>query len=126
MDVHSFSRPDQVRVRHLELEFDLRFDRKIVDGSVTLHFEATDQRDLVLDTRDLQIHAVENATGFELGARDPILGSPLKIGLEKGCSWVRVRYSTTPGASGRAEECGVGKGLKATWGRQPRKKHQTE
>ncbi len=100
MDVHSFSRPDQVRVRHLELEFDLRFDRKIVDGSVTLHFEATDQRDLVLDTRDLQIHAVENATGFELGARDPILGSPLKIGLEKGCSWVRVRYSTTPGASG--------------------------
>ena len=100
MDVHSYSRPDLVRVRHLELEFDLRFDRKILDGSATLRFDATDQPELVVDTRDLEIHGVENATGFELGPRDPILGSPLKIGLAKGCSWVRVRYSTTPGASG--------------------------
>src|SRR5581483_7120504 len=39
-------------------------------------------------------------TGFTLGPRDPILGSPLRIGLAKGCSWVRVQYSTSPGASG--------------------------
>lgn len=100
MDVHSYSRPDLVRVRHLELEFDLRFDRKILDGSATLRFDATDQPELVLDTRDLEIHSVENATGFTLGPRDPILGSPLRIGLAKGCSWVRVQYSTSPGASG--------------------------
>jgi len=100
MDVHSCARPDLIRVRHLELEFDLRFDRKILDGVVTLHFDATDQPELALDTRDLVIHSVENAAGFELGARDPILGTPLKIGLDKGCSWVRVHYSTSPGASG--------------------------
>ena len=100
MDVHSCARPDLIRVRHLELEFDLRFDRKVLDAAVTLHFDATEQPELALDTRDLVIHSVENATGFELGARDPILGSPLKIALKKGCSWVRVRYSTSPGASG--------------------------
>src|SRR5579884_3929529 len=100
MDVHSCARPDLIRVRHLELEFDLRFDRKILDGAVTLHFDATDQPELALDTRDLVIHSVENAAGFELGARNPILGSPLKIALQKGCSWVRVRYSTSPNASG--------------------------
>lgn len=100
MDVHSCARPDLIRVRHLELEFDLRFDRKILDGAVTLRFDATEQPELALDTRDLVIHSVENGAGFELGARDPILGSPLKIALKKGCSWVRVRYSTSPSASG--------------------------
>src|SRR5690348_10739442 len=100
MDVHSYSRPDLIRVRHLELEFDVRFDRKVLDGLVTLHFDPTDHPELVLDTRDLEIHVVENAAAFELEARDPILGSPLKIALPKGSSWVRVRYSTNPCASG--------------------------
>jgi leukotriene-A4 hydrolase len=100
MDVHSWSRPDQIRVRHLELDFDVRFDRKILDGVVTLRFEPASHPELVLDTRDLEIHSVENASGFELGPRDPILGSPLKIQLQPGATWVRIKYSTTPGASG--------------------------
>lgn len=100
MDVHSFSRPDLIRVRHLDLDFDVRFDRKILEGSATLHFDSTDQPELIVDTRDLEIHSVENAAGFELGPRDPILGSALKIQLNKGSSWVRVKYSTSPGASG--------------------------
>jgi leukotriene-A4 hydrolase len=100
MDGHSWSRPDQVRVQRLELDLDVHFDRKILDGSATLHFEATDQSELILDTRDLEIHAVENAAGFELGKRDPILGSPLRIQLMPGSCWVRVRYATSPLASG--------------------------
>lgn len=100
MDVHSFSRPDLIRVRHLELEFDVGFDRKILEGSATLHFNPSEQPELTLDTRDLEIHSIENAAGFELGPRDAILGSPLKIRLTKGSTSVRVRYSTSPGASG--------------------------
>ena len=100
MDVHSWSRPDQIRVRHLELDLDVRFDRKILDGAVTLRFEPASHPELILDTRDLEIHSVENASGFELGPRDPILGSPLKIQLQPGATWVRIKYSTTPGASG--------------------------
>ena len=100
MDVHSYSRPDLIPVRHLELEFDVRFDRKVLDGLVTLQFDPTDHGELVLDTRDLDIHTVDNATGFALGPRDPILGAPLRIALSKGSSWVRVKYSTNPCASG--------------------------
>lgn len=100
MDVHSWSQPERIRVRHLELNLDVRFDRKILEGSVTLRFDATTEPELVLDTRDLEIHSVENAAGFELGARDAILGAPLRIQLAQGCSWVRVRYSTSPDASG--------------------------
>jgi aminopeptidase N len=100
MDVHSYARPERVRIRHIELDLDVQFDRKILAGSATLHFPETIEPELVLDTRDLEIHKVENAPGFELGERDPILGSPLRIRLNPGASWVRVHYATSPGASG--------------------------
>ncbi len=100
MDVHSWSRPDLVRVRHLDLDLDVSFDRKTLDGSVEIHFERIEGEELVLDTRDLAIHSVENAAGFELGPADPVLGAPLRIRLAAGTDSVKVRYSTAPRASG--------------------------
>ena len=100
MDIHSASRPDQVRVRHLDLDLDVRFDRRILEGFCTLHFERFSGDELILDTRDLTIHSVDHAAGFELGAADPILGTPLKIRLPQGTDHVRVNYSTSPAASG--------------------------
>jgi leukotriene-A4 hydrolase len=100
MDIHSWSRPDEVRVCHLELDLDADFDQKILTGSATLRFDAASRPELVLDTRDLAIHSIDNALGFELGPADPILGSPLRIRLSPGASWVRVNYSTTSAASG--------------------------
>src|SRR4051794_17416405 len=99
MDVHSYSRPGQVRVRHLDLDLTLDFERKVIDGAVTLHFDRIAGNELILDTRDLTIHDVENAAGFDLGPSDAIFGAPLKIRLNGGDS-VRVHYSTSPGASG--------------------------
>ncbi len=88
-------------MRHLELDLDLDFERHVLRGAATLHFEAAEgARELVLDTRDLEIHSVENAAGFELGTKDPILGAPLRIALKPGTSPVRVEYSTSPEASG--------------------------
>jgi leukotriene-A4 hydrolase len=101
MDIHSWSRPEEARVRHLELDLDLDFERHVLKGTATLHFEAANgARELVLDTRDLEIHLVKNAAALELGAKDPILGAPLRIALKPGTSWVRVEYSTSPEASG--------------------------
>jgi len=100
MDIHSWSRPDLIRVRHLELDLDVRFDRRVLEGSVTLHVDRIAGSELVLDTRGLAIHSVENAAGYELGPADPILGAPLKIQMLPDTSWVRVYYSTSPQASG--------------------------
>ena len=100
MDIHSWSRPDLVRVRHLELDLDVRFDRRVLEGSVTLRLDRFAGDELVLDTRGLEIHSIENATGFELGAADPVLGAPLRIRLQPESAWVRVHYSTSPQASG--------------------------
>ena len=99
MDVHTWSRPDLVRVRHLHLDVDVRFDRKILEGSVTLDLDRIAGDELILDTRDLTIQSVEGAAGYELGPADPILGAPLKIRLN-GKDRVRVHYSTSPAASG--------------------------
>jgi aminopeptidase N len=100
MDIHSWSRPDLIRVRHLELNLDVRFDRRVLEGSVTLHVERLSGGELALDTRGLQIRSVENAAAFELGAAHPVLGAPLRIQLLPEVSWVRVHYSTSPLASG--------------------------
>jgi leukotriene-A4 hydrolase len=99
MDVHSWSRPDQARVRHVSLDLDVRFDRRILEGVATVHFDRLAPGPLILDTRGLEIRRVENAAGFELGAADEILGAPLRIEDPAGDS-VRIHYATSPEASG--------------------------
>ena len=100
MDVHSWSRPDEVRVRSLDLQLEVHFDRKTLAGSAALQLERRSGDELVLDTRNLTIHSVENAESFELGTADRFLGAPLRIKLKPGVNRVRVRYETAPGASG--------------------------
>src|SRR5260370_34448608 len=109
-DIHSFSNPEQIRVRHLDLDCEVLFDRKILKGSATL---SVDRRvdsgapPLILDTRNLRIEKVEvagetgaySATKFELGAGDPILGAPLTISMPPAAAKVRIEYSTSPEAS---------------------------
>jgi leukotriene-A4 hydrolase len=100
MDVHSYSRPSHVRVRHLDLDLTVDFDRKILEGSAVLHFERLAAGDLILDTRGLAIHGVDHAESFELGPADRVLGAPLRITPAAGADSVRVHYSTSPSASG--------------------------
>lgn len=108
-DSHSYANPSAVRVRHIDLEWDVLFDQKILKGTATLNVERISQdAPLILDTRDLKIDKVEtsaNATTyspgtFAIGANDKILGAPMTIPLPPGATRVRIHYSTSPGASG--------------------------
>lgn len=108
-DYHSFANPSAVRVRHIALDWDVRFDQKILQGSATLTVERTSQTEpLILDTRDLKIEKVETSANgttysagtFEVGASDKILGAPLTIPLPANATRVRIHYSTSPDASG--------------------------
>ncbi len=95
-------------MQHVDLDLDVRFDRKILEGTVTLSVERVDPAAaLTLDTRGLDVSAVETASGetwspaqYELGVADPILGAPLTVTLPPGATRVRVAYATRPGASG--------------------------
>jgi leukotriene-A4 hydrolase len=112
-DTHSYSNPQAVTVRHVDLDWNVLFDKKILQGTATLTVEripplTTRLGNLILDTRDLTIEKVETSTGgvryyptqFSLGATDKILGAPLSITLPSGTKYVRVHYSTSPNASG--------------------------
>jgi leukotriene-A4 hydrolase len=110
-DHHSYSNPEQVKVRHVDLEWDVLFDQKILRGTAVLSLERTgpDKRaPLILDTRNLNVTKAEaslngtnySETKFTVGKADPILGAPLTIELAEQAAKVRVTYSTSPGASG--------------------------
>jgi leukotriene-A4 hydrolase len=108
-DYHSYANPSAVRVTHVDLDWNVLFDQKILKGSATLTVERTSLTEpLILDTRDLKIEKVETSAGgptysagtFTVGASDKILGSSLTIPLPAGANRVRIHYSTSPGASG--------------------------
>ena len=108
-DVHSYANPSAVRVRHVDLDWDVLFDQKVLKGSATLTIERTSQTEpLILDTRDLNVEKVETSVNgqqytpatFTVGTADKVLGAPLTIPLPARATRVRVHYSTSPGASG--------------------------
>src|SRR5262249_60192097 len=85
-DVHSYARPEHVRVRHVDLDLQVDFERQRLHGHVTLAVERTskdEKQPLLLDSRKLAIEKIEvSADGktfeearFEVGKEDPILGS---------------------------------------------------
>ena len=108
-DFHSYSNPSAVRVRHLDLDWEVLFDRKILKGTAILILERRSPGvPLILDTRDLNIEKVETSLDgiryspgtFTIGSTDKILGAPLLIPLPARANRVRIHYSTAPGASG--------------------------
>ena len=108
-DYHSYSNPQDVRVRHLDLAWDVSFEKKILNGTAVLIIDRFNkQAPLILDTRHLNIDKVETSangskyseTKFEVGNSDAILGAPLTIQLPANAKYVRVSYSTNPDASG--------------------------
>ena len=109
-DTHSYANVDEVRVTHLELDVTVLFDEKQLRAAAMLSFErvAEDANTLVLDTRDLNITAVESwsalggfdPASYSLGATDSILGTPLTIVLPVEATRIRVTYETSPHASG--------------------------
>jgi leukotriene-A4 hydrolase len=110
-DAHSFAEPEAVRVTALDLDLRADFDARILRGHVdlALDWRDPDARALVLDSRELDIKAVQSRDGdgnwqdldFTLAQPDAILGSKLSIAVPASQpQTVRVRYATAPGASG--------------------------
>lgn len=108
-DIHSYAKPNEVKVNHIELDWKIIFEKKRIEGFVTLTLERFDpQAPLILDTKNIEIREVKVSTDsvefvptkFHLEKPDRILGSALKIELLPDTKFVRIFYSTTPQASG--------------------------
>jgi leukotriene-A4 hydrolase len=109
-DYHSYANTKDFRTQHLVLDLTVDFTRRVLEGTVELQLQrlSADAAELVLDTRDVDVAQVETATGkgawaataFKLDAKDPLLGSALRIAMPPAADRVRVRYATRPEASG--------------------------
>ena len=113
-DYHSYADPSAFRVKHLDLDVEASFADQRLSGvaDLTVSRVAAGATKLTLDTRDLGIRQVwlrkDAATlvplHYSMGARDPMLGSPLHIEVPADAGnpdfTVRISYQTRPQASG--------------------------
>jgi len=116
VDYHSFANPDEVRVKHIDLDLKADFDSKTIGGTATLTVtrEKPGANTLILDSRDLTVERVEWLSGqnneaataleWRWGKPDPVLGTALEIKLPeasgKGEEKVRITYHSNPQATG--------------------------
>lgn len=104
-DYHSQSNPEEVSVTHLKLDLGVDFTRKVLAGSAELTYlrKQENAKQLVLDTKELQISNVSSAgqaLEFYLREPDPVLGTALVINLPEEGGPILIEYTTSPSASG--------------------------
>ena len=109
-DPHSYSRPDEVRVRHIHLDLEVDFDAKALRGSAVIDVArnpAFPSAPLRLDAKALEIGSVASGderswkpTRWFLGSSDAVRGEEVIVELNPGDSRVRVEYQTTAGGTG--------------------------
>ncbi len=103
-DFHSFAKPYQVVVTHMNLDIKVDFDETQIRGKSS--FEITNKTGadkLYLDSRKLMIRKVtlgerEEMTSYKLGAPVEYLGQPLIIDIKPQTRLVNVYYQTHPTA----------------------------
>ncbi|HKO63163.1 MAG TPA: M1 family metallopeptidase [Pyrinomonadaceae bacterium] len=110
-DLHSYANSTDVRVKHVDLDWQVLFAEKVLKGTAVLTVERVSQNKqapLILDTKNLNIEKVETSSNgktyspgtFTLAGEDKILGSALTIPLPAKATRVRISYATRPTASG--------------------------
>ncbi len=101
-DVQSYARPLEARVTHVALDLKADFNAKRIAGTAILDVQAApNAKEIVLDSKGLEIEAVTDGEGkalkWALGAGDEERGRPLAIQLN-GAKQVRIRYKSAPDA----------------------------
>jgi leukotriene-A4 hydrolase len=101
-DEKSFARPAEARVTHVALDLTADFNAKRFGGTAALDVQAApNAREIVLDSRGLEIEAITNAEGqplqWALGQGDEGRGQPLTVQLN-GARQIKVKYKSAPNA----------------------------
>lgn len=109
-DESSYAEPEKVVIKDIALDLKLDFDAKQIGGTATytLEWKDKDAKQLVLDTRELNVAKVEavaadgarSALPFVLAPVDKVFGSKLTIEAPAQPTKVEISYHTAPTASG--------------------------
>ncbi len=103
-DVHSFSKPNDAVVKHLDLDIKVDFESQTISGKATWTIENTSKgNEIIFDENTLNITKVtlgdeEKETKFSLGTEVEFHGQPLHIQIEPNTTKVNIYYNTTKDA----------------------------
>lgn len=95
---HSYAKPNEAIITHLDLEISVDFDQQVIRGTATYTIDNNNAEAIILDSKFLTIKSATadgKPTTFQLGAFDEQLGSPLSIAITPNTSSVSVSYETT-------------------------------
>jgi leukotriene-A4 hydrolase len=103
VDIHSYAKPLEARVRHIALDLNVDFDAKRIGGTAKLDIERKPEaKEIILDDRGLQIESIADGSGepltWKVGASDPNLGAPLAIALRPDTKQLVIKYKSAPDA----------------------------
>ncbi len=103
IDPHSFARPLEVAIKHLSLNLNVDFNRKVINGSAKIDIKVFEHsKEIILDSRNLNIEKVmvdEKPATFILSPEVQYLGQALHIPVEMNSKTITVFYSTSPDAA---------------------------
>jgi leukotriene-A4 hydrolase len=104
VDEHSYSRPAEAVVRHLDLDIRVDFTTKTIAGEALYQIDNLGQGNrIIFDSRGLQIERVvldnQQETTFTMGADQAFFGQPLEIAIVPSTKTVRIQYRTSPDAA---------------------------
>jgi leukotriene-A4 hydrolase len=102
-DPHSYARPLEARVHHLDLDLTVDFASKRIGGTAALDIDRKPEaKEIVLDSRGLEIETVTDTAGrplqWRLGAVNEELGAPLHVALRPDTARILIRYKSAPDA----------------------------
>ena len=100
-DTHTFSKPNEAVVKHLDLDIKVNFDAQTISGKASWTIENTAKgNEIIFDENTLNITKVtlgvdEKETQFKLGDAIEFHGRPLHISIEPNTTKVNIYYNTT-------------------------------
>ena len=101
-DPHTYAKPEEARVTHLDWDAVVNFDTKVITATARYQIHVTDRaKRIILDTKGLTISSVSSAgknLPFVLGEDRAFIGSPLTIEIDSSVHSIEIHYSTSPQA----------------------------
>lgn len=105
LDPHSYSKPAEALITHLDLDLNVNFEKRKLSGTATYDIQrSAEAKELVLDSRDITVSKItlDNDTAgaaFATGVPDEVLGTPIIIKLKPETKKITVYYETSPDAA---------------------------
>lgn len=101
-DPHTWSKPNEARVKHLSWNASVNFETKVISAIATYDIENIIGTDVILfDTKGLNISTVKvdgNESTFQVGSNVQYIGSSLSVPIGKDSKKVEIQYTTSPEA----------------------------